>query len=395
MLFFNNDYYEHFPRINIPNINLGKIDVPAPKIDVPAPRINVPDAPRINAPAAPRINAPDAPRINAPDAPRINAPDAPRIDAPDAPRIDAPSKKSLGTDYTKYPEGSAQRRFSYDNYLKSGKNPPKVLDDPPKVNKVSDDLNKIDNIDNIKNVDDIPNDDIKKIVKSSPEDIKADLPDAQKADFDVNAKKLFDDIDTPDFKSKTPKEKWDSVKKWVKENIGTMAAAAAGAAILGIYLKSKIDADRINNTEYKITSITSDANDEVIVLYDPRDKFSLKDTIIISETNSVPVIDGSGMDLKYVGNGVVSFSGEKITTNGTSGKLICRTTVENQFTQNVTDALEPVVDIPANVVENVLDKIIPKGLKDFFKNFWWVILIICILSLISSSAAVGFVYLNN
>ena len=164
--------------------------------------------------------------------------------------------------------------------------------------------------------------------------------------------------------------------------------------MLGIYIKSKIDADRINSTDYQITSITSNANGEIIVLYDPPDKFTLKDTVIISETNSVPVIDVSNDELTYVGIGVIKFSGEEITTDGTSGKLKCRTTVEDQFTQNVTDAAKPLTDIPLNITGNVLDKLIPAPLKDFFKNFWWVVLIICILVLSSSSAAVAFVYLK-
>jgi hypothetical protein len=358
MFFFNNNYYE---ELTMPKIKIPKIKIP-PKIKIEAP-------PKIKIEAPPKVAAP-------------------------------PTKKSLGTDYKKFPEGSAQRRFSYDNSLKSGKNPPKVLDNPSKVSKVSDDLNKIDNLDNIKKVDDIPNlgDDAKKIVKSSPEDIKADLSDAQKADFDTEGAKLLDEIKTPEFKSKTFKERLNSMGDWIKKNPKLAATiggvTAVGTAFLGMYIKAQIDTNRINSTDYKITSITSDENDEVIVLYDPQDKFTLKDTIIISETNSVPLIDVSNVELTYVGNGVIKFSGEEITTNGTSGKLQCRTTAEDQFTQSVTDAAKPLTDIPLNIAGNILDRFIPPGLKDFFKNWWWVVLIICILVLSSSSAAIAFVYLK-
>lgn len=305
----------------------------------------------------------------------------------------ARTNADLGTDFTKFEPGTYQRRISFDNYLKSMKNPPKLLSDTPTINKIDNDLNKIDNIDNITKVDDIPDitPDTKKLINETPENIKADLTPENKVKFDQDYKKLFDEIDKPSFKNKSPKEKWETIKNIVK----TLSVTAVGVAFLGMYIKAQIDANRINNTEYRITSITSDNNNDVIVLYDPQDKFTLKDTIIISETNSVPIIDGSGVGLTYAGNGIIKFVGEKITTNGNSGKLRCRTTVEDQFAQNVSNAINPIVDIGANVAGNILDKFIPKGLKDFFKNFWWVILIICILSIISSSAAVAFVYLNN
>lgn len=356
MWFFSNNYYEEF--------KIPKVKFKPPQINAPAPKLNVPP-----------------------------------------PKINVPSKgvpgKNLGTDYNKYPAGSSQRRLSYDNYLKSKKTPPKILDDTSKVNKVSDDLNKIDNLDNINKVDDIPNlvDDTKKLLKSSPNDIKNDLPDAQKVDFDIQGKKLLDEINTPNFKSKTFKERLNSIKDWVKKNPGKATNLAAMTALatsfLAMYIKAKIDTDRINNTEYTITSITSNEDNEIVVLYDPQDKFTLKDVIIISETNSVPVIDGTGMELTYVGNGVISLSGEKITTNGSSGKLRCKTSVENQFTQTVTDVAEPIIDIPSNIADNIIDKIIPDSIKDFFNEWWWVVLIICILSICSSSAAaIGFIYMK-
>ena len=302
----------------------------------------------------------------------------------------------IGTDYNKFAPGTAQRRFSYDNYLKSQKNPPKILNDTPTLNKIDTDLNKIDNLDNVKVADDIPDitPDAKKLINETPENIKADLTPENKVKFDTDVPKILDEIDTPEFKAKTSKEKFDSVKNWVKENYKLIGATAIGVAFLGMYIKAQIDTNRINNTDYKITSITSDENNEIVVLYDPQDKFTLKDTIIISETNSVPIVDSSNVELKYVGNGVISFSGEEITTNGTSGKLKCRTTVEDQFTRIVTDAAKPLTDIPTDVAGNILDKLIPAPLKDFFKNWWWVVLIICILVLSSSSAAIAFVYLK-
>jgi hypothetical protein len=272
------------------------------------------------------------------------------------------------------------------------------LGDTNYIKRIDDQL---DNITRINKVDDIADPSLQRAVKSLDNGVspKKGLKANEAKDVDNSLKKISDDIDTDKsgkkWKDLSESEKSQRAKRW-----RNTALTVAGVTIVSaLIIKSKIDTDRINNTEYRISSITE--RDKIItVMYEPRDKFSTRDSVTISESNSVPKIDGE-INIKSATNGKITFEGATaITSNGNTGKMMVFTTFENQFSQNTQDAVRPITQTATDVVRDtastLYDGLVPDNLKKFFEQTWIISLIVSIIcSLIISGVSIYQMYKSN
>lgn len=157
--------------------------------------------------------------------------------------------------------------------------------------------------------------------------------------------------------------------------------------------------NKLNNTVYTISSIRIYHQDstKTIVYYTPNDIFAINDTVTISGTNSIPNIDDT-YSISHIGPGTFVID-KTITSNGTIGTIRCQTNFSNQLVLVTTDAIKTVtapvaqsaIDILSSTVKTAADSI---GLPDIWKNFWWIILIIIILSIISCLSVFLFKFLD-
>jgi hypothetical protein len=160
---------------------------------------------------------------------------------------------------------------------------------------------------------------------------------------------------------------------------GLLKAAAQkigfrGAAILGVAgyfgisaLKDYYDKE---GKLFKIKNIKTKPGTEtdVMITFEPGEKISKYDKVEISQTNSVPVISPGLYEIKEIISStaiVISYS-EKITTEGTQGDMILRTTLENQLLNKVDSTLDKTVDLASKVTETGFDALFTpfKGLFD-------------------------------
>lgn len=236
-----------------------------------------------------------------------------------------------------------------------------------------------------------------KEIADNPASIKQNLSKEAANKLDTEGPKLVDEMKKPAWKNMTPEQKWQTVKDFGNKNARLLGFTAVGVTLMALYLKSKSDSDRINNTEYTIKRITS-SEDTVTVTYEPNDKFTKNDIISIVDSNSVPVIDGEVQPI-FTGKGVFRFKGKKITTPGDSGSLSVSTSVENHFAQNVSDTTKPFTQAVGQTASTILGDTFNSlleglGLSDFFNTYWISSLIVCIIFCISSSFAIVLSYVK-
>lgn len=231
-------------------------------------------------------------------------------------------------------------------------------------------------------------------------DVKKGMTVDESVETDRVLNKLNDEIKT----KRTPEEQWESAKNITKDMYaelkkpGTLKAAGILAAVItvaALQIKSRTDADRINGTDYRITSIMS-SEMGVTILYEPKDTFTLNDNVTLFDTNSTPKIDGD-YGLLSRGNGKIVIKGPEIKIRGDSGKLKCFTTVGDQLSQNVADTVRPITQTVAETTGGILggtasalyESIIPKGLRETISKTWIISLIFCLL--ISCSGVLVFI----
>jgi hypothetical protein len=259
-----------------------------------------------------------------------------------------------------------------------------IIGDTQYVQRIDKQLDNIARITKVEDLADTP--ELQKAVTKldAGENPKKGMTPLEAQEVDKSFKKLFDDIESPSSTKKkwsdlSDAEKSDRMQLYTKYAVGIAAVTALSAVLI----KSRIDTDRINNTEYTITSITS-KDKTISVTYEPKDKFSTRDSFTISESNSNPKIDGE-YSIRTATNGKITFDGPStITTNGNRGKMRVFTTFENQVSTNVQKTLRPVTqtvgDVVKDTVSTLYSSLLPEWLQDIFSKIWIVSLIFCILS---------------
>jgi hypothetical protein len=151
-------------------------------------------------------------------------------------------------------------------------------------------------------------------------------------------------------------------------------------------------ANTINNTLYSISSIKSYPadNTKTIIYYTPNDKFAIDDTVTISKSNCLPNINND-WSISHIGPGTFVID-QAITANGNFGNMRCQTTFSNQLVSTTVDGVKtitaPIIQTTADIVGSTLKTVADSagltGVGDFLKSFWWIAIIICILSIMSS-----------
>lgn len=218
-----------------------------------------------------------------------------------------------------------------------------------------------------------------------------------------------------DLVSKLPAEEVSDITR-ASKGVGTGATTATGAvawlkrnklftaitvsAVTGIIIAAEMRRQELNSTVYTITSIVKTSTSLVTISYSPPSKFSKKDTVVISGSNSEPKIDRT---FPVINPQAGTFQvAAKITKPGDTGTFKCQTSFGNQFSSTFSDVLEVPTDIAVGVAEvggdvvgeglgaagRVTGKVaenlpIVGDLLGIFKNFWWVILIFIIFSMSS------------
>lgn len=179
------------------------------------------------------------------------------------------------------------------------------------------------------------------------------------------------------------------MKKFLSENYGKIIA---GTTLGAIATAAAITADRINKTDYTITSIKKDSTDpsKTIITYKPEDMFTKRDSIMISSSNSDPHIDGE-YSIQPLRGGSLRID-KTISKQGNYGIMKCYTTLSNQTTQTITDLTKPVTSTVAGVAGGVVGDIAGDIIPEVFKSmglgglgdvpvFSWIACVFCIIIL--------------
>jgi hypothetical protein len=199
--------------------------------------------------------------------------------------------------------------------------------------------------------------------------------------------------------------KYDNAKAFIKDNYKWMGLALGAITLSSMAIVAQTNADKINGTQYTITSIIKDDTNPAysIITYSPNHKFRINDTVTITESNSIDPVDGTDLTIyKIIGNGKIRIN-KSIKVDGSKGMLRCKTDFGNQFGGELADLIDPIVTTGIEVGKDLgnefldatglptIDDIL-KIIQDFFtkpletiKEYWWVILIISLLPSISSS----------
>lgn len=239
----------------------------------------------------------------------------------------------------------------------------------------------------IKNIDNNPN-----LSFSDKKKLKVQFKNQLKEDINtLNSlkKSLLDINTTSEFK--------DFIKKHWKIlsaiTIGTITGITI-FAIIGERLNS------INSTNYRITSIQN-YHEGTLIEYTPPHQFSKLDTIRISNSNSIPEINGFFPIYKIAGTGSILIKSKKITQIGTFGDMKVQTTFANQFSKTLDDVINPVAQTLGTTAGQVIGSGlsgVSTGLSSFFSgvfgDFWWIFIAIIVI-IILSSLSLFFMYIKK
>ena len=377
------------------------------------PSASVPKAPK--APKAPA--APVAPK--APKAPSV--PVAPK--APKAPSAPAPPKAPSAPAPPKAPSAPA---------------PPKAIDDlknytkdmGQKIQNTVDDLDKLKTVklEDWKFIDELGESGkvAKQIDKGGSAIPKGSSIGKVEADeITSNLKKLEVDppknIDDATAKIKKTSDRIEELGKetdsgiinktteWVKNNKKLVGGVVLGATIVGgIAIAAAVKEKQKSDDAYNIVSIDDISTSSLSlakVTFTPGEKISKNDYLMFSGTNCYPPLPPDCEIYKIDSDFQVQvIIPQKLTSNGTSGTMKIKTSFDNQFSLILTDTTEELANITANVTGEIAGAIV-EGAVDITKEvagsfweslglpdlteYWWVLLIICILFLLSSSALVA------
>ena len=204
-------------------------------------------------------------------------------------------------------------------------------------------------------------------VKPQPE-VKTDINRLGSKAQEINAKKKETTIET-----EAPK-----AENYKKSNIGTYVkvgvALVAIGTLVGLALKRYLNN---NNKTGNIKKIYN-KDDSIVVEYDTPIKFCKNDRVVINGTNSVPLIDGDYTEFKVADNGMAIFLKGKVSTDGYSGTITCKTSFESSMACVLVDVSRTAAGLAGDVSKNVFDELLKSlGLNDFFKNNKTIIFIVC------------------
>ena len=163
--------------------------------------------------------------------------------------------------------------------------------------------------------------------------------------------------------------------KAVATEAGTQSAtsvsrkiAIAGAGIFGtaIAISAGVEYDRKNGKVFNITEIKYNSDNTVRIKFSPSEEISENDKVTISNTNTVPIIEGKFNINKIISDTEIEIIvSSKITTDGNSGKMILSTTYESQLAQSIGETVKTVVDLSKPAVDEV-----GKGLSGTFGSLF-------------------------
>lgn len=236
-------------------------------------------------------------------------------------------------------------------------------------------------------------------------------------------KQRLSELDTPDRGAKklTKKEigelqdlskkklSFDGAVDYVKKNWKTLAASAVALTLTAVAISAQATTDQINNTGYTITTIQKDPRDSKIIniTYTPGDVFTKDDTITITNTNSSPSVDNI-----YNGNilnpkaGVFSLRLQnELKMNGNKGTFTVITEFSDQFSKGITDATAPVLETAGSITEELVSQTADTAVGAFggifdavfpgLGEYTWLISLLCVLILCSSSSLVFGVFVKK
>lgn len=180
----------------------------------------------------------------------------------------------------------------------------------------------------------------------------------------------------------------DKVLDWMKSNKKTVGLTALVATIIaGIAIASAVKTDKINNTDYKIINIKNSGSffgNKITISYTPLDKFTENDTIVVSNADSVPVINGALYNIEEYGKGYIVLKTDfQLNKEGTNGILKCSTSFGTQFTNTAKEVtVTPIVDTISTSAGSLASGTLSGILKPI-ATYWWII-VLCIILFFSS-----------
>ena len=179
-----------------------------------------------------------------------------------------------------------------------------------------------------------------------------------------------------------------------------LAAVIGGGIAIAAAIKEKEKTDAVYNI-VSIDDISTSSLSLAKVTFTPGEKISNRDYLQFSDTNCNPPLPPQCEIYKIDSDFQVQvIIPQKLTRNGTSGTMKIKTSFDNQFSLLIADTTKDLANIVGQtagaIVEGTVD-ITKKVAGSFWESlglpdlteYWWVLLIICILFLLSSSALVA------
>lgn len=188
-----------------------------------------------------------------------------------------------------------------------------------------------------------------------------------------------------------------TAKEFLAENKNYIGYSIGGIAITTIATIAGVNSEKINNTTYSITSIYKDSTNPsyTIITYTPNDKFAINDTVTITNSNSIDSIDGRDIPIyDVIGSGKIKIN-KSIKVDGNYGILTCSTNFGNQVGKTIDEIATPVISGTVQAAASITSSTVGTTLGAFglnlnqisenLKTYWWIILLICLIPLLSSS----------
>jgi hypothetical protein len=233
---------------------------------------------------------------------------------------------------------------------------------------------------------------LKRFEENPPKDID-DATDQMKKISEERVKELDNELETGATKKD---ENWLSKHKKTLAAVGVATVIAGGIAIAAA-VKEKEKSDKKYNI-VSIEDISTSSLPLAKVTFTPGEKISNRDYLQFSDTNCEPPLPPECQIYQVDSDLQVQIIiPQKLTSNGTSGNMQIKTSFGNQYTLLLTDTtkeLGNVVGDTAGAIAQGAGDVTKEVAKSFWEGlglpdlteYWWVLLIICILSLLSSSA---------
>lgn len=210
---------------------------------------------------------------------------------------------------------------------------------------------------------------LKNVAKSGADDVakqaaknaaKSAAEDVAKQAAKNSAKSVVSDVAKQTAKTTT--------KNTAKYIIGGIAVtgAAAGLAAAGI------ESERKNNIDFTITKIEDastllNAEHPVKITYSPSEEITKKDTITITNSNSVPSIDGDYSVYSIINSSQLEILlNDKLVSNGTSGNMKMHTDFDNQLQLGAENVGETIGGVTGGAIGGVFNGLFPDGIPSTY-----------------------------